>query len=225
MDRPAHSWDLTPQEAIQVQQQLRWLVRSTPLSEPVHTVAGADISYNKLSDVLYSAIVVLSLPDLRIVDQVGVVSTAKFPYIPGLLSFREIPSLLEAWEKLTVRPDVIMLDGQGIAHPRRFGIACHTGVLLDLPAIGCAKSILSGRHGELAPEAGSTAPLVDRGEQIGVALRTKHKVSPIFVSIGHRIDLPTAIDLVLRSTSKYRQPEPTRQAHLLVNEMRRREKK
>ncbi len=225
MDRPAHSWDLTPQEAIQVQQQLRWLVRSTPLSGPVHTIAGADISYNKFSDVLYSAIVVLSLPDLRIVDQVGVVSTAKFPYIPGLLSFREIPSLLEAWEKLTVRPDVIMLDGQGIAHPRRFGIACHTGVLLDLPAIGCAKSILSGRHGELAPEAGSTAPLIDRGEQIGVALRTKHKVSPVFVSIGHRIDLPNAIDLVLRSTSKYRQPEPTRQAHLLVNEMRRGEKK
>src|SRR5262249_11123520 len=137
-----------------------------------------------------------------------------------LLSFREVPSLLEAWEKLETKPDVLMLDGQGIAHPRRFGIACHVGVLLDLPTIGCAKSILVGRYGDLGLEAGSQSPLIDRGEQVGVALRTKNKVSPVYVSPGHLTDLESSVDLVLRSTGKYRQPEPTRQAHLLVNRLR-----
>jgi deoxyribonuclease V len=137
-----------------------------------------------------------------------------------LLSFREAPSLLEAWEKLRTKPDVLMLDGQGIAHPRRFGIACHVGVLLDWPTIGCAKSILVGKYGELKPEAGSQTPLIDKGEQVGVALRTKNKVAPVYVSPGHLIDLDSAVDLVLRATSKYRLPETTRQAHLLVNKLR-----
>jgi deoxyribonuclease V len=215
-----HDWNLTPGEAIEVQQRLRSLVQVTPLQSDIRMIAGADISFNKFSDVIYSGIVVLSLPDLQIVEEVGIRSTARFPYVPGLLSFRETPSLLEAWEKLKIKPDLLMLDGQGIAHPRRFGIACHTGVLLDLPTIGCAKSILVGRHGELGIEAGSQSPLIDRGEQVGVALRTKKKVAPIYVSIGHRIDLSSAVDLVLRTTGKHRQPEPTRQAHLLVNRMR-----
>ncbi len=184
------------------------------------TIAGADISFNKFSETVYAGIVVLSLPDLRIVETAGVRSVAKFPYVPGLLSFREAPSLLEAWEKLKTKPDVLMLDGQGIAHPRRFGIACHVGVLLDWPTIGCAKSILVGRYGELGLEAGSRSPLVDKGEQVGVALRTKNKVTPVYVSPGHLTDLDSAVDLVLRSTTKYRLPEPTRQAHLLVNRMR-----
>src|SRR5215831_15840865 len=215
-----HSWDLTRGEAVAVQQRLRNLVRLQPLTRPVRAIAGADISYNKFSEFVYAGIVVLSLPDLRIVETAGVRSVAKFPYVPGLLSFREAPSLLEAWEKLKTKPDVLMLDGQGIAHPRRFGIACHVGVLLDLPTIGCAKSILVGRYGELGLQAGSRSPLVDRGEQVGVALRTKSKVSPVYVSPGHLIDLDSAVDLVLRSTGKYRQPEPTRQAHLLVNRLR-----
>jgi deoxyribonuclease V len=215
-----HSWDLTPGEAIEVQQRLRNMVRLRPLALPVDTIAGADISFNKFSETVYAGIVVLSLPDLRIVESAGVRSIAKFPYVPGLLSFREAPSLLEAWEKLKTKPDVLMLDGQGIAHPRRFGIACHVGVLLDWPTIGCAKSILVGRYGELGLEAGSRAPLVDRGEQVGVALRTKNKVAPVYVSPGHLIDLDSAVDLVLRSTTKYRLPEPTRQAHLLVNRLR-----
>jgi len=215
-----HSWDLTPGEAIEVQQRLRNLVRLQPLARPVSAIAGADISFNKFSETVYAGIVILSLPDLRIIESAGVRSVAKFPYVPGLLSFRETPSLLEAWEKLKTKPDVLMLDGQGIAHPRRFGIACHVGVLLDLPTIGCAKSILVGRYGELGLEAGSRSPLVDRGEQVGVALRTKNKVSPVYVSPGHLIDLDSAVDLVLRSTDKYRQPEPTRQAHLLVNRLR-----
>jgi deoxyribonuclease V len=221
MTSPAlHSWDLTPGEAIEVQKRLRNLVRLQPLARPVNTIAGADISYNKYSETVYAGIVVLSLPDLRIIESAGVRSIAKFPYVPGLLSFREVPSLLEAWEKLKTKPDVLTLDGQGIAHPRRFGIASHIGVLLDWPTIGCAKSILVGKYGELGIEAGSQSPLVDKGEQVGVALRTKNKVAPVYVSPGHLIDLDSSIDLVLRSITKYRLPETTRQAHLLVNRLR-----
>jgi deoxyribonuclease V len=215
-----HSWDLTRGEAIEVQRQLRNLVRLQPLARPVNTIAGADVSYNKYSDTIYAGIVVLSLPDLRVIESAGVRRIEKFPYIPGLLSFREAPSLLEVWEKLKTKPDVLMLDGQGIAHPRRFGIACHIGVLLDWPTIGCAKSILVGKHGELGLEAGSRSPLVDKGEQVGVALRTKNKVAPVYVSPGHLIDLDSSIDLVLRSITRYRLPETTRQAHLLVNRLR-----
>jgi deoxyribonuclease V len=215
-----HSWDLTRGEAVEVQRRLRNLVRLQPLARPVNTIAGADVSYNKYSDTIYAGIVVLSLPDLRVIESAGVRRIEKFPYIPGLLSFREAPSLLEVWEKLKTKPDVLMLDGQGIAHPRRFGIACHIGVLLDWPTIGCAKSILVGKHGELGLEAGSRSPLVDKGEQVGVALRTKNKVAPVYVSPGHLIDLDSSIDLVLRSITKYRLPETTRQAHLLVNRLR-----
>ncbi len=215
-----HSWDLTPREAIEVQLRLRDLVRLQPIARQVSLIAGADISFNKFSETVYAGIVVLSLPDLRIVESSGVRSVAKFPYVPGLLSFRETPSLLEAWEKLKTKPDVLMLDGQGIAHPRRFGIACHLGVLLNLPTIGCAKSILVGKFDGLGIEAGSRSPLIDRDEQVGVALRTKNKVTPVYVSPGHLTDLDSAVDLALRSTGKYRQPEPTRQAHLMVNRLR-----
>ncbi|HEY6404284.1 MAG TPA: deoxyribonuclease V [Blastocatellia bacterium] len=215
-----HSWDLTRSEAVEVQRRLRNLVRLQPLARPVNTIAGADVSYNKYSDTVYAGIVVLSLPDLRVIESAGVRRIEKFPYIPGLLSFREAPSLLEVWEKLKTKPDVLMLDGQGIAHPRRFGIACHIGVFLDWPTIGCAKSILVGKHGELGLEAGSRSPLVDKGEQVGVALRTKNKVAPVYVSPGHLIDLDSSIDLVLRAITKYRLPETTRQAHLLVNRLR-----
>jgi deoxyribonuclease V len=215
-----HSWDLTRGEAIEVQKRLRNLVRLQPLARPVNTIAGADISFNKYSDTVYAGIVVMRLSDLQIIESAGVRSVSKFPYIPGLLSFREAPSLLEVWEKLKTKPDVLMLDGQGIAHPRRFGIACHVGVLLDWPTIGCAKSILVGKHGELGLEAGSRTPLIDKGEQVGVALRTKNKVAPVYVSPGHLIDLDSSIDLVLRSITRYRLPETTRQAHLLVNRLR-----
>lgn len=213
-------WNLSPKEAVAEQQRLRSLVRVEPLTRFVQTIGGADISFNKFSETVYAGIVVLDLNSLQIVETAGVRSVAKFPYVPGLLSFRETPSLLEAWAQLKTKPDVLMLDGQGLAHPRRCGIACHIGVLLDLPTIGCAKSILVGKHGELAAAAGSQAPLIDRGEQVGVALRTKMNVAPVYVSAGHLIDLPGAVDLVLRSTTKYRQPEPTRQAHLLVNRLR-----
>ncbi len=224
MSPPLHSWDLTPSEAVSVQKHLRSRVRLEPLRQDIKTIAGADISYNKYSEVLYAGIVVLGLPDLRIVESVGVRSISRFPYVPGLLSFREIPPLLEAWEKLQTKPDVLVLDGQGIAHPRRIGVASHIGVLLDWPTIGCAKSILVGGHGELALDTGSRSPLMDRGEQIGVALRTRKNVTPVYVSPGHLTDLDSAAELMLRTVTKNRLPEPTRQAHLLVNEIRRTDK-
>lgn len=223
MKRPSalHDWNLTPREAIEIQKRLRDLVDNQPRTKAVKSIAGADVSFNKFSETIYAGIVVLSFPGLEIIESVGIRSTAKFPYVPGLLSFRETPPLLEAWDRLATKPDVLMLDGQGFAHPRRFGFACHVGVLLDLPTIGCAKSILVGEHGHLDPAAGSQAPLVDRGEQVGVALRTKKNVTPVYVSIGHLIDLASAVELVLKTAPRYRQPEPTRQAHLLVNRLRR----
>jgi len=218
--RISHDWDLTPREAIKIQEQMRSLVRIEPLAREINTIAGADLSYNKFSKTIYSGIVVLRFPDLQIIESAGVRSTTKFPYVPGLLSFRETPSLLEAWDSLKTKPDLLMLDGQGFAHPRRFGLACHVGVILEVPTIGCAKSILLGEFAELAPEQGSQSPLLDRGETIGVALRTKSRVAPVYVSIGHLIDLPSAVEMVKRSVGRYRQPEPTRQAHLLVNRIR-----
>lgn len=228
---PLHSWDVSPAEAIALQKSLRARVLLQPLPHDIKLVAGADISYNRFSDVVYAAIVVLRLPELSVVTTAGVVSTMKFPYIPGLLSFREAPSLLEAWEKLTVRPDVLVLDGHGLAHPRRIGIASHTGLLLDLPTIGCAKTLLTGKYQEPGPQAGNWSPLTDKGEMIGAVLRTKERVSPVFISPGHKADIPSAISLALacvrragpsgQQKSKYRIPEPTRLAHLLVNAMRR----
>lgn len=218
-----HDWSLTPREAVALQQSLRERVRIRPLAVPVETVAGADISFNKFSPVVYAGIVVLRLPSLEVVEEVGVVSETKFPYVPGLLSFRETPSVLEAWAKLKTEPDAVMFDGQGIAHPRRVGIASHVGLLIDRPTFGCAKSVLTGKYEAPPIERGSWTPLVDpkNGEQLGAALRTKSKVQPIYVSPGHLIDFAGAIDLTLKCDGGYRQPEPTRRAHLLVNALRR----
>lgn len=223
MDKPQqlHRWDVTPQEAIAIQQQLRSKIIVERLTKPVHYVAGCDISFEKGSDVVYAGVVVLKLPELVEVANGTAITTAKFPYIPGLLSFRESPAVLEAWTNLQTQPDVLLVDGQGLAHPRRFGIASHLGLLLDLPAIGCAKSLLIGKYEEPAPQAGSYSPLVDKDETVGVALRTAENVSPIYVSIGHRVTLEDAIQLVMQCTKGYRIPEPTRQAHLLVNALRR----
>ena len=222
-----HDWNLTPRGAIELQKELRERVRVVPLgARRVETVAGADISFNKFSETVYAGIVVLRLPSLEVIEEVGVVSETRFPYVSGLLSFRESPSVLEAWSKLKNEPDAVMFDGQGIAHPRRVGIASHVGLLLNRPTLGCAKSILVGQHGELGEDRGSWEPLVDpkNEETIGAALRTKTRVQPIYVSPGHLIDLAGAIDLTLRADGGYRQPEPTRRAHLLVNALRRGER-
>jgi deoxyribonuclease V len=218
---PPHSWNLTPTEAVALQKELRAQVVLPPLPNNIELVAGADISYNKFSDVIYAGIVVLRLPSLEVVTTAGVVTTTKFPYISGLLSFRETPPLLEAWAQLTMRPEVLLLDGQGIAHPRRFGIASHVGLLLNLPTVGCAKTLLVGKYEEPLEQAGNWSPLLHKDEVIGAVLRTKHRVHPIYVSPGHLADIPTSIALALRCVNGYRIPEPTRLAHLFVNALRR----
>ena len=194
------------------------------LARPVKTIAGADISFNKFEPTVYAGIVVLSFPEMEVIEEVGVVSESRFPYVPGLLSFRETPSVLEAWSQLKTEPDALMLDGQGLAHPRRVGIACHVGLLIERPTLGCAKSVLVGQYDEPPKERGAWTELIHKGEVVGAALRTKRNVQPIFVSPGHLIDLEGAIDLTLRSDGGYRQPEPTRRAHLLVNALRRGER-
>ncbi|PYT02549.1 MAG: deoxyribonuclease V [Acidobacteria bacterium] len=219
-----HEWSLTPREAVELQKQLRERVRVVPLRKKVETIAGADISFNKFDPVVYAGVVVLRLPLLEVVEEVGVVSETKFPYVPGLLSFRETPSVLEAWAKLKTEPDAVMFDGQGIAHPRRVGIASHVGLLIERPTLGCAKSVLVGKFEEPGEERGAWTPLIDKGETVGAALRTKTRVQPIYVSPGHLIDLAGAIELTLRCDGGYRQPEPTRRAHLLVNALRRGER-
>lgn len=218
---PLHDWNLSATEAVALQQQLRHQIRIEPLSKPPETIAGCDISFNKFEETVYAGIVVLRLDTLETVDQSGVVSTATFPYIPGLLSFREIPALLDAWQQLKTTPDVVMFDGHGTAHPRRIGIASHGGLFLNVPTFGCGKSVLVGKYEEPAPERGSWSPMRHYGDIIGAALRTKNKVNPVYVSPGHLIDLDTAIDLTLRCDGKYRIPEPTRRAHNLVNALRR----
>ena len=221
-----HDWAMKPKEAVELQKKLRERVRIEPLKKKVETIAGADISFNKFSPVVYAGLVVMRLPSLEVIEEVGVVSETEFPYVPGLLSFRESPSVLEAWSKLKTEPDAVMFDGQGIAHPRRVGIASHVGLIINRPTLGCAKSVLVGKYEEPDEERGSWTELVDpkNGETVGAALRTKTRTQPIFVSPGHLIDLEGAIKLTLASDGGYRQPEPTRRAHLLVNALRRGER-
>ena len=227
--QPLHGWNLSPTEAVALQQQLRSQIRIEPLIKTPLTIAGCDISFNKFEETVYAGIVVLNLERLETIEEAGVVSTATFPYIPGLLSFREIPSLLEAWAKLKTEPDVVMFDGHGIAHPRRIGIASHGGLFLNRPAFGCGKSVLVGKYDEPAPERGSWSPMIHYKDVVGAALRTKNKVNPVYVSPGHLIDLETAISLTLqcdggRRGFGYRIPEPTRRAHNLVNALRKGER-
>jgi deoxyribonuclease V len=216
-----HSWDMTPAEARELQKALAARVdASTPLG-PWETVAAADVSYNKYSEWLYAAVVVVRAGTFELVERVGVVGKATFPYVPGLLSFREAPVVLEAFRKLKARPDVVLCDGHGIAHPRRLGLACHLGLWLELPTIGCAKSRLCGTYDEPGPERGDRSPLVDRGEVVGAVVRSRSRVSPLFVSPGHRCDLESAVAVTLATSVKYRLPVPARLAHEYVNDIRR----
>jgi deoxyribonuclease V len=221
-----HEWEMTPREAVELQRSLRERVRIAPLRKKVKTVAGADISFNKFETTVYAGVVVLALPSLEVIEEVGVVSETKFPYVSGLLSFREAPSVLEAWAQLKTEPDAVMFDGQGIAHPRRVGIASHVGLIINRPTFGCAKSVLVGKYEEPDEERGSWSPMIDpkNGETIGAAVRTKTRTHPIYVSPGHLIDLEGAIKLTLACDGGYRQPEPTRRAHHLVNALRRGER-
>jgi deoxyribonuclease V len=215
-----HSWNVTPTEAVALQRQLAARVdKHSPLTQ-IELVAGADVSYARFSNRFCGAVVVLRALDFTLIEQQSVEMDVAFPYVPGLLSFRESPVLLAAFAKLRARPDVVLVDGQGIAHPRRFGLASHLGLWLDTPTIGCAKSLLCGKHRAPGQKRGAAARLRDRDETIGAVLRTRDRTRPLYVSVGHRIDLKSALRIVLSCGRGYRLPEPTRQAHVLVNEVR-----
>ena len=207
-----HGWQVTTTEAIQIQTELTGQVIPTGDVDP-HLIAGVDILVDRLSGTGTGAVVVLSYPELEVVAIEVVTDRIEFPYVPGLLSFREAPLVLAACEKLTITPDLFIVDGQGIAHPRRIGLASHLGLFLDTPTVGCAKSRLCGVHEVPDDEAGSYAELRDKGEIIGAVLRTRTRVKPVYVSIGHRINLQSAINRVLACCRGYRLPEPTRLAH------------
>jgi deoxyribonuclease V len=209
-----HDWQVSVSEAKEIQRNLAaGVARCGEVSDP-RLIAGADISGEDAEGMVRAAVVVLRHPDLAVVDSSVVTLRPGVPYVPGLLSFREVPLLLSAFEGITAVPDVVIADAQGIAHPRRLGLASHLGLFLDVPTIGCAKSILCGRHGELGEEPGDHAPLIDGDEVVGVALRTKRGVRPVYVSIGQKVDLDTAIGWVVACCRGYRLPEPTRLAHL-----------
>lgn len=214
---PLHDWSLTPEAAIALQQELRSQIILTDQLEPVEYVAGVDVGFESDGTVTRAAVAVLTLADLQLVDRAIARRPTTFPYIPGLLSFREVPAVLDALENLKTLPNLLLVDGQGTAHPRRFGIACHLGLLTNLPAIGVAKSLLVGKHAELADERGSQQPLIHKGETIGVALRTRPGTKPLFISPGHRVSLETAVAYTMRCTTKYRLPETTRHAHKLAS--------
>jgi len=212
-----HDWDLTPKQAITVQQHLRTQVVAEDRLPTIRRVAGVDVGFEDDGRITRAAVAVLNFPDLVLVEQAIAQRPTTFPYVPGLLSFREIPAVLDALTRLRQFPDLIIADGQGLAHPRRFGLACHLGLVTDTPCIGAAKSRLIGTHDEPGEEKGAWAPLMDAGELIGAVLRARTRVRPLYISIGHRVSLPTAIDLVLACTTRYRLPETTRWAHRLAS--------
>ncbi|HEY0658180.1 MAG TPA: deoxyribonuclease V, partial [Pyrinomonadaceae bacterium] len=215
---PLHEWNLSPQQAIELQKQLAYeVVRQDAFDAPVKTVAGIDLGFDVKNDTCRAVVVVLSFPALELIETAEAILPIQFPYVPGLLSFRETPVAVVALEKLNVAPDLILCDGQGIAHPRRFGIACHIGLLTNIPSIGVAKSLLVGKYESLDATRGSVASLFHRNEEIGVALRTKDNVQPVYVSIGHKISLETATNYVLQCAVKYRLPETTRLADKLAS--------
>lgn len=215
--QPRHAWPLTAEEAVPIQQALRGKVITEDQLGPVHFVAGVDVGFEQENTITRAAVAVLSFPDLKLHSSAIARRPTTFPYIPGFLSFRELPAVLDALAQLDTTPDLLLCDGQGLAHPRRFGIACHLGLLVNLPSIGVAKSLLLGQHAELADQRGACQPLHHRGETIGAVLRTRTGTKPLYISIGHRISLPTAIDYVLRCSPKYRLPETTRLAHKLAS--------
>lgn len=202
---------------VALQQQLaEQVITSDALPQPINTVAGVDAAFPRGRGVTRAAVVLMSFPELALIEQATAELPTELPYIPGLLSFRELPAVLAALSKLKERPDLVMCDGQGLAHPRRFGIACHLGVETGLATIGVAKSRLCGRHMDPGLARGEQADLIDRGRCIGKVLRSRHGVRPIFVSIGHRVSLDQAVALVLAATPRYRLPEPIRHADRLA---------
>ena len=215
------SWNVTPAQARRIQLALRDRVILTDRIEDLRHIAGADVALDLVRKRAIAGIVIYRFPQMEEVERTWAESTLVFPYIPGLLSFREMPAILAAFERVHIRPDLIFYDGQGYAHPRRFGIACHLGVVLDCPTIGCAKSRLIGTHGETPARRGGSTRLTDKGEPIGAVVRTRPGVKPIYVSIGHRVSLERAVELVMAVTGPYRIPRPTRDADQYVGALKR----
>ena len=213
----AHRWPTDVATARALQEQLSARVIRRDALGPVRYVAGVDVGFEDQGATTRAALAVLSFPALELCDQAISRSPTRFPYVPGYLSFRELPAVMQALDKLTTPPDLLLCDGQGLAHPRRFGLACHLGVITDLPSIGVAKSRLLGSHDQPGARKGQWTALYDSDEVIGAVLRTRSNVSPVYVSIGHRVSLETAIDYVLRCTSRFRLPETTRWAHRLAS--------
>jgi len=216
--RKLHEWDLSCAEARQLQLRLAQRVRFTAMKKKPRIIAGLDCAFSKDGKRIFASAVVIDLSDFSIIETTTAARKVDFPYIPGLLSFREAPACIDAIEELKTTPDVFIVDGQGFAHPRRLGIASHIGLLIEKPTIGCAKSRLIGTFDEPGSKKGSYNPLMDSGEEIGVVLRTRTDVKPVYVSVGHKCTLNDAISVVLQCTTKFRLPEPSRLAHQLVGQ-------
>lgn len=212
-----HNWDLTPQQAIALQQELRHKIITTDQFGPVRTIAGVDVGFEKQGSVTRAAVVVMSFPELEVITSAIARQPTRLPYIPGLLSFREVPTVIDALSQLAQTPDLLLCDGQGYAHPRRFGIASHLGLLTDIPSIGVGKSRLVGSYQEVGPERGSRQYLYHQNEIIGMVLRNRALVKEIYISCGHRVSLDSAVQWVEATSSRYRLPEPIRQAHKLAS--------
>ena len=211
-----HSWNVSPDEASAIQINLRDKVQLQPLPDEIHLVIGTSVAIDPNNDTIHAALVVLRFPDMELVERHGLSEKITFPYVRGLLAFREAPALMKLMKRIQHKPDVILFHSHGLAHPRRFGLASHLGVLFDIPSLGVADRVLVGYHDEIDLEKGHHAPLVHNGEEVGLALRTKEGVSPVFISVGHKADLLTTMDFTLECTTHYRRPEPIRQAHLAV---------
>ncbi len=219
--RRLHPWNLSYDRAVALQERLAKQVLLKGVPRRIRLVGGADVSYVRQSDLLVAGMVVLEFSSLQVVERAHAVRRCRFPYVPGLLSFRECPALLAAARKIRAEPDVLIVDSQGIAHPRRFGLASHLGLLLDRPTIGCAKSWLAGDYDEPGRKRGQWTPLRYEGRCVGAVVRTRDDTRPVFVSPGHRMTVRLAVRLVLQTGGGFRLPEPVRQAHLYVNQLRR----
>jgi deoxyribonuclease V len=218
--KPLHTWPRTPKAAIELQRRLAVQVHLCPVAAEARVVAGADVAFSPDGGQVIAGVVVWDLAARTVIEQKLARVVCRFPYIPGLLSFREMPAVLAAFRKLRVEPQVVLCDGQGLAHPRRAGLACHLGLWLERPTIGCAKSRLCGTYTEPPVEKGTFSPLLLDSEQVGVVLRTRTAVKPLFVSPGHLCDHESAVRLTLAATTRFRLPEPTRLAHQLVSRAR-----
>jgi len=216
-----HDWELTPKQAIALQRRLAGLVRVEPLKHEIQTVAGVDCALVDGGKRIAAAAVLCDAESMDVIAQGSAIQPCRFPYVPGLLSFREAPVVIEALRRLDQRPDLLMCDGQGLAHPRGLGLACHVGLWLDLPTIGVAKSRLCGEHREVGPKRGSKVQLKYDGKVVGAVVRTRDNVKPLYISVGHRITLGQAVSWTLKSARGLRLPEPTRPAHLAVETLKR----